>query len=127
MNTDVSCISETGENYTDDGSEASEATYRPKVVHLGQFASNGSQIPRSFSPITVSLDRHGHHRRIQLEHSEDGSFGGSQGSDRSFSPHMPHARSAGSPSGHPQPNAGFGLVGNHRSHFNHVRLRTIYP
>lgn len=32
----------TGENYTDDGSEVSEATYRPQVVHLGQYVSNGS-------------------------------------------------------------------------------------
>jgi len=26
----------------DDGSEVSEATYRPQVVHLGQYVSNGS-------------------------------------------------------------------------------------
>lgn len=32
----------TGENYTDDGSDVSEATYRPHVVHLGQYVSNGS-------------------------------------------------------------------------------------
>jgi hypothetical protein len=31
----------TGENYTDDGSDVSEATYRPKVVHLGQMVSHG--------------------------------------------------------------------------------------
>ena len=34
----------TGENYTDDGSELSEATYRPQVVHLGQYVSNGSVV-----------------------------------------------------------------------------------
>jgi hypothetical protein len=32
----------TGENYTDDGSDVTEATYRPQVVHLGQYVSNGS-------------------------------------------------------------------------------------
>ena len=60
MNTDILCIGEsdaiicprgrsltdtvvlrTGENYTDDGSDVSEATFRPKVVHLGQYVSNG--------------------------------------------------------------------------------------
>jgi len=34
----------TGENYTDDGSDVSEATLRPKVVHLGQYTSNGSVV-----------------------------------------------------------------------------------
>lgn len=34
----------TGGNYTDDGSDISEATFRPKVVHLGQYISNGSVV-----------------------------------------------------------------------------------
>ncbi|KAH9077481.1 hypothetical protein EDB83DRAFT_1712876 [Lactarius deliciosus] len=44
-------VYKTGENYTDDGLEASEATYRdrPKIVHLGQYVSNGSV----FFPIRV--------------------------------------------------------------------------
>lgn len=75
----------TGENYTDDGPDG------PKIVHLGQYISNGSVFPsrvfyyttdvlidyrlvqsssivppRSTSPITVSLDRRGYHRHIQL-------------------------------------------------------------
>jgi hypothetical protein len=111
----------TGENYTDDGSDASDATHRPKIVHLGQYVSNGgSRVPRSASPITVSLDRRGYHRHIQLEHSEDGSFGGSQGSERSLSPHLSHAPSD-NPPGHPHPTA------THRSRMDQVRLRTIYP
>lgn len=109
----------TGENYTDDGADG------PKIVHLGQYLSNGSMIPpRSTSPITVSLDRRGYHRRIQLEHSEDGSFGGSQGSDRSLSPHS-NAQSEFSSnlSGHPHQPAN----SVHRSRLDQVRLRTIYP
>ena len=35
----------TGENYTDDGSDVSEATYRPKVVHLGQFVPGSVVLP----------------------------------------------------------------------------------
>jgi hypothetical protein len=35
----------TGENFTDDGSsDVSEATYRPKVVHLGQYVPTGSVV-----------------------------------------------------------------------------------
>lgn len=124
-------VYKTGENYTDDGLEASEATYRdrPKIVHLGQYVSNGSSIiPRSSSPVTVSLDRRGYHRHIQLEHSEDGSFGGSQGSDRSLSPHVPHALSDVNASGHPHPAANY----MHRPRLDQPRLeqprlRTIYP
>ncbi|KAI0303101.1 hypothetical protein BC826DRAFT_329923 [Russula brevipes] len=59
-------VYKTGENYTDDGSDVSEATYRPKVVHLGQYVSHGSAIPRASSPLAVSLDGRGHHRNIQL-------------------------------------------------------------
>jgi hypothetical protein len=83
---------------------------------LGQMVSHGSAIPRGLSPITVSLDRRGYHRQI-LEHSEDGSFGGSQGSD-SFTPRLSHTRSEGNL-------AGFG-PGN-LSHSEQVRLRTVYP
>ena len=46
----------TGENYADDGPDVSEATYRPHVVHLGQYVSNGSV---GFSPhegVTVLID-----------------------------------------------------------------------
>jgi len=116
-------VYKTGENYTDDGSDVSEATYRPKVVHLGQYVSHGSAIPRASSPLAVSLDGRGHHRNIQLEHSDDGSFGGSQGSDRTFSPHLSHTRSEGNLL---RPTAGFGS-GNRGSSPDHVRLRTIYP
>ncbi|KAI0269285.1 hypothetical protein BC834DRAFT_621711 [Gloeopeniophorella convolvens] len=123
-------VYKTGANYTDDGSEASDTTYRPKVVHLGQYASGGSIAPRASSPITVSLDRRGHHRHIQLEHSEDGSFAGSrhsEGSERSLgSPHMSHAQSEGHPSSYPPPGASF-RSGSHRSSPEHIRLRTIYP
>lgn len=118
-------VYKTGENHTDDSPEANDATYRPKVVHLGQYVSNGSVVPRASSPITVSLDRRGYHRHIQLEHSEDGSFGGSQGSERSLSPHVPHAhaQSDGNLSGHPHPTANY----MHRPRMDQVRLRTIYP
>jgi len=118
-------VYKTGENYTDDGSEASEATNRPKIVHLGQYVSNGSVVPRSSSPITVSLDRRGYHRHIQLDHSEDGSFGGSQGSERSHSPHvsLSHVSSDSNLSGNPHPTANH----MHRSRMDQVRLRTIYP
>lgn len=34
----------TGLNYTDDGSDISEAALHPKVVHLGQYVSNGSVV-----------------------------------------------------------------------------------
>ncbi|KAI0285070.1 hypothetical protein BGY98DRAFT_1093188 [Russula aff. rugulosa BPL654] len=84
----------TGENYTDDGSDVTEATYRPQVVHLGQYVSNGrSAIPRGPSPITISLDRRGYHKHIQLDPSEDGSYGAAQETDRSFSPRLSHTRS----------------------------------
>jgi hypothetical protein len=108
----------TGENYVDADADA------PKIVHLGQYLSNGSIAPpRSASPITVSLDRRGYHRRIQLDHSEDGSFGGSQGSDRSPSLHS-HAHSDGSAlPGHPHQPANY----MHRSRLDQPRLRTIYP
>ncbi|KAI0002954.1 hypothetical protein BJV74DRAFT_562564 [Russula compacta] len=116
-------VYKTGENYTDDGSDISEATFRPKVVHLGQYISNGSVIPRSSSPLAISLDRRGRHQHIQLEHSEDGSFGGSQGSERSFSPHLSHTRSEGNLASHLQPQVSFGSG----SHGPHIRLRRIYP
>jgi hypothetical protein len=32
----------TGGNYTDDVSDVSDSTYRPKVVHLGQYVSHGN-------------------------------------------------------------------------------------
>ncbi|KAN0124520.1 hypothetical protein V8E52_002169 [Russula decolorans] len=112
-------VYKTGENYTDDGSEVSEATYRPQVVHLGQYMSNGrSAIPRSTSPITISLDRRGYQRHIQLDPSEDGSFGGSQETDRSFSPRLSHTRSEGHL-------GGFGSLV--RPHLDQVKLRTVYP
>lgn len=118
-------VYKTGENYTEDGSEASEATYRPQVVHLGQYLSNGrtATIPRSTSPITISLDRRGYHRHIQLDPSEDSSFGGSQGTtDRSFSPPpsrgLSHTRSEGHLTG-------FGSMV--RPHLDQVKLRTVYP
>jgi hypothetical protein len=42
----------TGENYTDDGSDVSEATYRPKIVHLGQYVPTGSVVlPLRGSPL----------------------------------------------------------------------------
>ncbi|KAH9978086.1 hypothetical protein BGW80DRAFT_793462 [Lactifluus volemus] len=59
----------TGGNYMDDAG-VSDGTNGPKVVHLGQYISNssgnGSVTSRSSSPLTVSLDRQGHHRRIHL-------------------------------------------------------------
>lgn len=108
-------VYKTGGNYTDDGSDVSDGTYRPKVVHLGQYVPPGSAIPRAASPLAISLDRRGYHRNIRLEHSEDGSFGGSQGSDRSFNPRLSHAHSEGNLNS-------FGP----RSRYDHVRLRTIY-
>jgi len=104
-------------NYADDGSDVNEAALHPKVVHLGQYVSNGSSaIPRSTSPITVSLDRRGYHRQIHLDHSD----GGSQGSsDLSYTPPLSHTRSEGNL-------AGFG-PGSRRSHIEPVRLRTVYP
>jgi hypothetical protein len=43
----------TGGNYTDDGSsDVSDATFRPKVVHLGQYAPRGLVI----LPFSGSLD-----------------------------------------------------------------------
>ncbi|KAF8505478.1 hypothetical protein F5888DRAFT_1798494 [Russula emetica] len=121
--TDMILCFRTGENYTDDGSDVSEATHRPQVVHLGQYLSTGrsADIPsRSVSPITVSLDRRGYHRHIQLDPSEDGSFGGSQQeTDRSFSPpRLSHTRSEGHL-------AGFGSLV--RPHLDQVKLRTVYP
>ena len=35
-------LTRTGGNYTDDGSDVSDSTYRPKVVHLGQYVPHGS-------------------------------------------------------------------------------------
>jgi hypothetical protein len=40
----------TGLNYADDGSDINEAALHPKVVHLGQYVSNGS--------VVSSLDDH---------------------------------------------------------------------
>jgi hypothetical protein len=34
-------LTRTGGNYTDDGSDVSDGTYRPKVVHLGQYVPPG--------------------------------------------------------------------------------------
>ena len=87
-------LTRTGGNYTDDGSDVSDGTYRPKVVHLGQYVPPGcayfipsppplprgllddgsneyidssrSAIPRAASPLAISLDRRGHHRNIRL-------------------------------------------------------------
>jgi len=112
-------VYKTGGNYIDDGSsDASEITFRPKVVHLGHYAPRGTAVPRPTRefPLTISLDRRGQHRNIRLEHSEDGSFSGSQGSERSFNPRLSHAHSEGNLAGHPP-----------RSLFDPVRLRTIYP
>lgn len=46
----------TGENYTEDGSEVSEATYRPQVVHLGQYVSNVSVWFHFLEGLTVLSD-----------------------------------------------------------------------
>jgi len=46
-------LTRTGGNYTDDGSDVTDGTYRPKVVHLGQY------VPPGFAyfvpPLEVSL------------------------------------------------------------------------
>ena len=34
-------LTRTGGNYTDDGSDVSDGTFRPKVVHLGQYVPPG--------------------------------------------------------------------------------------
>ena len=47
-------LTRTGGNYTDDGSDASDSTYRPKVVHLGQYAPRGS-VYFMFNPVPVMM------------------------------------------------------------------------